>query len=258
MFPVSPNDVALFLTPSEAIAEDDLAAYRGLLTADELARCGRFVRPSDRNQAVVTRALVRTTLSEMHPSVGPADWRFARGRAGRPEIAREHGLDLRFNVSHARGLIALAVSKARFLGVDVERIEDTGPTLDDIAHALAPAELSRLRCVDVSRLPWALLSHWTLKEAYVKARGTGITDDLRRLEVETAPPVRVNDEDRPPLEDWQFELFAASRVHVLALAVGGEGPLGVLRLRAVRRVPLHEDQPVSLTQLDSAIPVDTA
>ena len=83
----------------------------------------RLVFDRDRRAFLMTRALVRTTLSRYAP-VAPADWRFITNAHGRPEILdRPAGVpDLRFNISHTDGLIACAVTIGREVGVDVEHI----------------------------------------------------------------------------------------------------------------------------------------
>ena len=118
------NAVHVDLLPTaSADALARLDAYRRLLTADEHERMARFVFERDRRAFLLTRALVRTTLSR-YAAVAPADWRFIANVHGRPEILdRPEGVpDLRFNISHTDGLIACAVTIGREVGVDVENI----------------------------------------------------------------------------------------------------------------------------------------
>ncbi len=98
----------------------------------------------DRRAFLLTRALVRTTLSR-YAAVGPADWTFVANVHGRPEILdRPAGVpDLRFNMSHTDGLIACAVTIGREVGVDVEHI-DRRLTHDVAGRFFAPAEVSDL------------------------------------------------------------------------------------------------------------------
>ena len=240
-------DVAVFLTPSDSIDADRVEAYRALLSPEEHTRSTRFVFERDRRQYIVTRALVRTVLSELRPAVGPAAWRFVIGEFGRPELSPEHDVDLRFNVSHTRGAVVLALSTAERLGVDIEAI-DRGLTLDDVSPVLAPAELARLRRTDVDRLPSELMKYWTLKEAYVKALGSGLSDDIRQIELELTPAITVKDTRSPDVGGWFFALQAAPGGHVLALAVQSEGR-SMLRLSARRRIPLGDDAPIVLGEV---------
>src|SRR5215218_6477573 len=111
------------LHTANADALANLDAYRSLLSDEEHARMARFVFDRDRRAFLLTRALVRTTLSRYAP-VRPADWKFIANVHGRPEILdRPSGVpDLRFNILHTDGLIACAVTIGREVGVDVEHI----------------------------------------------------------------------------------------------------------------------------------------
>ena len=97
-----------------------LSHLSALLSEDERRQQTRFHLADDRLRYLLTRAMVRTVLSR-HAAVDPADWAFTVNAYGRPEIANPHpdARTLRFNVSHTRGLIALAVSREREVGVDV-------------------------------------------------------------------------------------------------------------------------------------------
>jgi len=151
-----------------------LGRYRAILAPDEIARQARFARERDRRLFLVSRVLARTTLSRYAP-VAPEAWRFAAGPLGRPEIAGPPGLPhLRFNVTHTPGLVACVVALSHDVGVDAERLDRR------IAHGdLARRVLSRDEIQMLERLPEparraAFLDLWTLREAYIKARGAGV------------------------------------------------------------------------------------
>src|SRR4051812_25098224 len=75
------------VVPDEIADEQLLDAYRAILIQSEIERNLRFVFERGRRDDLVTRALVRTTLSRYVPEVPPRAWRFATGPYGRPEIA---------------------------------------------------------------------------------------------------------------------------------------------------------------------------
>jgi hypothetical protein len=80
------NKVLLYFAYPEQIVDPGLLdQYRSLLTNDELAQADRFFAPRHRHQYLITRALIRTSLSAHFP-VGPADWRFEKNKFGKPEI----------------------------------------------------------------------------------------------------------------------------------------------------------------------------
>ena len=218
-------------------AQAHLDAYRELLTVDEHERMARFVFERDRRSFLLTRALVRTTLSR-YASVAPADWRFIANVHGRPEILdRPAGVpDLRFNLSHTDGLIACAVTIGREVGVDVEHVGRH--LMHDVAgRHFAPKEVSDLRSLPESEQDRVFFDYWTLKEAYIKARGFGLALPLGDFAFKLNPPHAPAISFEPALVDdpatWQFLQDWPTPTHRLALAVRRDGQDLPVRIRQV-------------------------
>lgn len=217
-----------------------LETYDALLTEDERQRMARLVFDRDRRRFLLTRALVRTMLSRYAP-VAPADWRFVANVHGRPEIVeRPRGVpDLRFNISHTDGLIACAVTIGREVGIDVEHI-GRRLTHDVAGRFFAPREVSDLQALPAEEQPRAFFDYWTLKEAYIKARGLGLALPLGDFAFTLAPPAAPVIAFEPSLEDdparWQFVQDWPTPNHRLGLAVRRDGPDLPVRIRFV--VPL--------------------
>jgi 4'-phosphopantetheinyl transferase len=154
---------------------EDLAAYEGLMTSEELERSRRFLFARDRRLFLATRALVRTVLSR-YVSVPSQDWRFAVGEHGKPHISHPPCTPrLHFNLSNTPGLIACGVSVAHeHVGVDVEALDRPGQLLDFAEASLSPFEARALRALPASEQQERFLFYWTLKESYIKARGLGL------------------------------------------------------------------------------------
>ena len=209
--------------------------YRALLSAEEHDRMARLVFERDRRRFLLTRALVRTMLSR-YASVRPRDWRFIANVHGRPEIVdRPQGVpDLRFNVSHTDGLIACAVTIGREIGVDVEHI-GRQLTHDVAGRFFAPTEVSALRELPEDEQQNAFFDYWTLKEAYIKARGFGLALPLADFAFRLAPPAPPQITFEPSLKDdaatWQFHQEWPTPLHRLGLAVRREGADLPVRIR---------------------------
>lgn len=198
---------------------------RELLTDEERESAGAFHREDDRRRAVVSRALLRTTLSRYAP-VDPAAWRFERGPHGRPEIAGPASQGLRFSLSHTRELAACAVTDGAAVGVDVEpRGREVGDLLEE-ESILSSNEIESLRRLDPRERPERFLELWTLKEAYAKALGTGLARDPSQLAFDVDGP-RIRADPHEP--DWTFTLLRVAPDHVLAVAVDRPVPLRVRR-----------------------------
>jgi 4'-phosphopantetheinyl transferase len=212
---------------ANAAALAKLDSYKALMSKDEHERMARLVFDRDRRAFLITRALVRMMLSRYAP-VAPADWRFVENVHGRPEILdRPSGTpDLRFNISHTDGLIACAVTIGREVGVDVEHI-NRHLTHDVAGRFFAPDEVTDLRKVPAEDQQRAFFDYWTLKEAYIKARGFGLAlplgDFAFKLNAPGPPAIRFE----PSLDDdpatWQFMQDWPTPLHRLGLAVRREG-----------------------------------
>jgi len=199
------------------------------LPADEQQRFLRYRRPLDAHQFLVGRLMIRRWLAEA-TSIPASDWRFSEGERGRPEIA---GPDTQwsFNLSHSGGLVACALARALApvvppgadagIGVDLEDL-DRRPLSPDLIHRFcAPSEV-----VDIERQPEALraqrfLTYWTLKEAYLKARGLGIAVHLADLDFSLEgphPAIRFRESLAGTASDWAFELFQPTPRYLLSVA----------------------------------------
>jgi 4'-phosphopantetheinyl transferase len=207
---LAPGEIHLWLALYERCSDERLLGLRReLLNGAEREQESRFCFAADRRQYVCTRALVRRVLSR-YTAVDPADWVFTRNAYGRPEIAHPRALagDLSFNISHTRGLIVLAVARHGALGVDVENIATRAAALDIAERFFAPEEVAALTAVPPHQQHNRFFEYWTLKEAYVKARGMGFSLPLDQFSFHYPDNRAVAISIRPELTDdparWQF------------------------------------------------------
>lgn len=117
----------------------------------------------------------------------PETWRFELGSHGKPRLAEPRlAGDLRFNLSHCRSLVAVAVAREREVGIDVEAVSRTVPSAMDLARRyFSPREADALAAQrDESQRQREFLRRWTAKEALVKATGHGLSLGLDQFEVD--------------------------------------------------------------------------
>jgi 4'-phosphopantetheinyl transferase len=217
------REAHLWLARPDEVSEQRLREiYESLLTPDERARADRCLRHQSRVESVVGHGLRRMCLSKYRP-VSPSAWRFRRGAQGRPEIVIPEDADLRFNVSHSAGLVACVVTVGVACGVDVERIHRAEERVRRAARLLSEVEAQALEALPVAERGARFFVHWTLKEAYLKARGTGLSIELDqvRFAVGTAGaatatfgPETADDERR-----WQLYWTLPTPTHALSLVL---------------------------------------
>jgi 4'-phosphopantetheinyl transferase len=221
---LGPLDVHLWYAQPERLTEPALLSqYARLLCPEEQTRHLRYRIERVRHEFLVTRALVRTVLSR-YTGVDPAQWRFTTNAYGKPDAASPPLAEpLRFNLSHTRGMIVCAVTRLEEIGVDVENLDRqaTGPNL-------ARRYFSALEVTDLLKLPperqqEVFFDYWTLKEAYIKARGKGLAIPLDQFSFDLSSRDSVGISFSPQLRDdpstWRFAQFSPTSEHRVALAV---------------------------------------
>jgi 4'-phosphopantetheinyl transferase len=239
---LSGTEAHLWYVRPEQVSAEQLAAYRGLLCADELEREGRFLVEHARREHRIARALVRTTLSAYWPDVDPRAWTFTAGPYGRPEIAApQRSPRLRFSLTHTPGLIACLVAAEREIGVDVEP-SARHVDLESIAeHFFSPSEARALMALPPEARPERFFQYWTLKEAYLKARGFGLHLPLASFSFHLAPGQPIRIAFAPDLDDdparWQLRLLRPIPSHCLAIAIRRADDAADLPLRVWPSLP---------------------
>jgi 4'-phosphopantetheinyl transferase len=219
---IDSDTVDVWLTSLAAVGDDLLASYVPLLSEAERERWRRFLVRAAGDQYLVGRALLRTTLSRYAP-VPERAWIFETNDYGCPSVSAPAAFrELRFNLSHTAGLVACAVTRRSEIGVDVE---NTARDIDPLE--LAPTVFAEREVEDVAaRTPedrrQRFFAYWTLKEAYIKARGMGISLPLDGFWfdlVGASPRIHFGEScpDRP--ERWSFSRWQPTPSHALAVAV---------------------------------------
>lgn len=222
------GQVDVWLTSLLGISSSEVFACLQLLSEPEQAQWQRFVTKDARLQYLVTRALVRTTLSR-YAEVPAHTWQFETNAYGRPHISQPQALrDLCFNLSNTTGLVACAVSRDCEIGIDVENLARTVDTDALAPSVFAPAELADFRGAGSEDRRNRFFSYWTLKESYIKARGMGLSLPLDAFWFELGgafPFLYVTDRCPDIPERWRFYQHAPTDEHMMAVAVAA--PQGV-------------------------------
>jgi len=200
-----------------------LAHAMTLLSDAEKKRLAAFHFEKHRAEYALSHAMVRLALSEYAP-VQPQDWQFRTGEKGKPEIASPP-LDtpLWFNLSHTDGFAVCVAGRARHVGVDVENLNLKASHQELAEHFFAPAEYEYLRNLPPSLQREAFFRIWTLKEAYIKADGRGLSIPLDsfRFRFSTEHPAQVtlesSAESNP--DQWSFFEFQPTPDHRVSIGV---------------------------------------
>jgi len=229
-----------------------LDSLRAALSRDEQERAARFHFARDRDRYIAGRGLLRALLAE-RVATEPEELRFDYSPYGKPRL-RGHDA-ITFNVSHSANRAVFAIAEGVEVGVDVE-VLDSKPSDELVARQFFSAlEVGEFLSLPLETRPRAFLTTWTRKEAYIKARGEGLSLPLRDFDVTLMPGVppqlrRTAWSETEPSEWRLYDLSAACRGCIAALAV--QAPTAEISLGELQLGPAgFERRSVSPSQTDS-------
>jgi len=185
----------------------------------DCARYDRYRLSADRDMFLVGRVMARVLVGAAL-GVAPMTWTWQEGPRGRPGIASP-ATPLHFNLAHSAGLVVCALALAQEVGVDVEDL--ARPTVDPglVRRCCSPSEAADIEAEGPRSWRNRFLAYWTLKEAYLKARGLGIALPLSDISFSIegdAPTVTFLGRLAGLDTRWAFHLVRATDRHLLAAA----------------------------------------
>ncbi len=175
------NDVEVWQV-SLATNSDCVSRCYQLLGADEQTRAQRFHSKPARRQFILTRGYLRVLLGS-HLRTAPQRLKFSYSEFGKPELRSEDNQPgIQFNVSHSQDVSLVAIATDRPIGVDIEYMR-AGVHFSKLSQFLSPHEQNSIRAMPMECQREELFKCWVRKEAYLKARGDGLTAALDQFAV---------------------------------------------------------------------------
>jgi 4'-phosphopantetheinyl transferase len=160
-----------------------LPCGESLLSAEENERASKFKFERDRRRYIVSHAALRSVLST-YLDLPPGSLKFAAGPNGKPKLTPIRGEELvQFNLSHANEVALIAVAREKEIGVDVEWIERDTPFREIAGRFFSAQEAAALDALPSHLQKIAFFKCWTSKEAFLKAKSTGLSDKLDEVEI---------------------------------------------------------------------------
>lgn len=223
---VSPADVDIWrigLGPDPALR----SSLRSNLSQNERGRAERFVFAEDRDRFIIAHGALRAILGR-YLRTHPTDIAFGETNYGKPFLEANCGRDadsLRFNLSHSGDQALCAVTRSREIGVDIEQVREDFDVYEIADRFFSPGEVAALRALPQASLREGFFTCWTRKEAYIKARGEGLSMPLDRFEVSVAPGSEARllsaRGEAAGAPEWALRAFDPGEGYVAALAVEG-------------------------------------
>lgn len=145
---------------------DDVALWGSYLSGEELSRRGSMKAESRKRSFLLGRAALRTLLSDLTGG-SPGDVELevlSDGKVIAP------GTPFHVSIAHS-GDRAVAIASERRIGVDIEQIVDKPESL--LQFVLHQDEFDHVNSLPIAENDRLFLC-WTMKEAVLKAIGTGL------------------------------------------------------------------------------------
>ncbi|MDZ4699446.1 MAG: 4'-phosphopantetheinyl transferase superfamily protein [Rhodothermales bacterium] len=201
-----------------------------VLSMDERAKASRFRFEHNRKDYIVARGVLRHILGA-YVSRRPEALQFFYSPYGKPALNAElRGQKVGFNVSHSGGYALYAIAIGREIGIDVERVRPEAAQDGVAERFFSPGEVASLRALPPHAQTIAFFNCWTRKEAYIKARGEGLSLPLNQFDVSLVPgePARLLQSRVDPEDAGRWTLHAIPLEHGYVAALAAEGPAGAV------------------------------
>jgi 4'-phosphopantetheinyl transferase len=223
--PVPAIAVRVWTMSIAGLDEADVLPWADVLDAQERARAARFAFPHSRIAFIAAHALARAAIGAA-TGAPPAAFSFVAGAHGKPE-AMLHGrpAGLAFNLSHTHGLVGVALASipGLQLGFDLEPVERRAP-IEVARRYFTGTEVAWLEALPESARAEGFFRLWTLKEAFLKATGKGLTQDLSSFWFEVDPPaIGFAPDLNEHAPDWCFAQRIVQGGFLAAIGLRGQG-----------------------------------
>ena len=222
--PLNAQTVHLWWATDRGLTSERLKSlYLDWLTPEEKTRYGRYMFQKDADLYLLTRALCRKVLSQ-YADVKPVEWAFQANQYGKPSI--HHPIEARhihFNLTNTPGFVACMVSDRYPVGVDAEAIDRKSTTLEIAKRFFSQREFEELKTHPEQARTARFFHYWTLKEAYIKVRGMGMSIPLADFSMVEDEEQRIqvvhHTEGEHTNYHWYFEQCQLAENYLLGMSV---------------------------------------
>lgn len=210
------DDIHIWILPSTSTNELENDIEK--LSEAELARSGKFVQNADRLHYLIGHACLRRILGS-YLQLPAETLVFETGEHGKPFLSSDTpGEPIHFNLSHSGEYIALIFGNTP-VGIDIQAVKPSGNAMKLAARYFHPDELSLFTGSDLSEQTELFYRYWSIREAFLKGLGTGLTCSTSSFYVaaETADSYRIIRSEQD-YSDWIINSIPAPKGYVCSVA----------------------------------------
>jgi 4'-phosphopantetheinyl transferase len=223
IYVLPPDEVHVWRASLDQV-QGQIAGLVDLLSPEEQERAKRFHFETDRQRCILARGLLRLLLGHC---LGRSanQLQFEYNDFGKPILAGGLHPSVQFNLSHSGDIVLIALSRGRALGVDIERMRMDVAAKEIAARFFSADECRALATVAPAARCAAFFDCWTRKEAYLKARGDGLSLPLAQFDVSflpgDQPRLLAARHDPAEVHRWTLHALDGGEGYKAALAVEG-------------------------------------
>lgn len=221
--PLRSDDVHVWYADLDRFSEAT-RDFEQLLSADELQRANKFHFQRDHDRFIVARGILRSILSR-YLNCAPTQVRLQYSPFGKPALIHDQAeAPVRFNLSHSNGAALFGFTHRREIGLDIEYMREDVAVIEIAQRFFSQQEIAQLGALPADTQRNAFFHCWTRKEAYIKARGEGLSLPLDQFSVSLAPgepAALLCASDPQEVSRWRLQNVTVAASYAATLAVEG-------------------------------------
>lgn len=203
-----------------------------ILSPSECQKVKSFRLEEEQNQFLISKALLKLILARYTGQTAQSI-QLSYSINGKPYITNKSGVQ--FNLSHTGNALLIGFTKNVDIGVDIERVNRTVNFSKIIPLLYSEKELETFNSLKDNDKNDSFFKSWTCKEAFIKAKGSGLTFPINQLELSLLDGEKVKIQNTPwdflEKEYWDIISFKYSNIYRFALAAKGR-----IKIRAFHKI----------------------
>ncbi|PTV44097.1 phosphopantetheine-protein transferase [Acinetobacter oleivorans] len=225
-----------------------LSHYLGFLSSAEKLRYDQY-HPKAARLFLISRVLVKTVLADKL-GISPHQVNIQLHPNGKPFVQGRKAVY--FNLTHSADVIILAVTEEGEIGVDIEQVDREFEWMR-VDSVLAPNEIEWIQenePIDPFSVYQRFFQIWTLKEAYIKCTGEGMSRHLKKLNFHVLPEhIQFLDStnDAQKTEQYYFESYIYDSNFIFSICLQQRCSLECFNLDCFQSLPFistHQINPM--------------
>lgn len=202
IFPTDETN-ALFVSLSEL--ETYLSILFSYLSCEEKTRVSKFLCEPLKRRYIISHGFLRFLLGECL-SIFPSKVEYSYNKFQKPLCKQDP--NLYFNMSHSNNYVCYVFSFNYKVGIDIEFINNIFKIEDLLPSIAAPEEALAFDKLHEADKAYLFYKMWTIKEAFLKALGIGLSYPLSDIETTILPREKFKiltfDGSKKVQNEWTF------------------------------------------------------